>query len=281
MKNISAELKQHLASDNVTIATCWKMTRRDSTVMGFTDHDEDIVFDGVTYEAKSGFTPTAISTNSDLATDDLDINGMLDSDSISEADIMAGIYDFAEIEIFQVNYNDLTQGALLLRKGWMGEVNISNNKFSAELHGLTDRYRQTIGELYSPSCRAILGDARCKVDLGPFTVTGTITAVTSNSVFEDNTRAEAAGYFGQGEITFTSGNNNGLSMEVKLFGLGGDIITVLPMPYDVQIGDSYSMVAGCDKTFKTCKEKFDNAINFRGEPHVPGTDQLLKTSGTT
>jgi uncharacterized phage protein (TIGR02218 family) len=281
MKTISAELQAHLESDDLSIATCWKLTRTDNTIMGFTDHDKDHVISSVTYEASTGFTPTAVKGNSSMSSDNLDVNGMLDSASISEDDIMAGLYDFAEIEIFQVNHQDLTQGALMLRKGWLGEVSMRNNQFSAEVRGVTDSYNQTIGELYSPSCRAVLGDARCKVALAGFTVTGTITTVTSNRIIEDSTRTEASGWFSGGEITFTSGANNGLKMEVKEYVVGSDIVLVLPMPYDIQIGDSYSMIAGCDKTLGACKDKFSNILNFRGEPTVPGTDKILKTSSTS
>lgn len=280
MKNVSAELQAHLASESVTLATCWKLTRTDNVVMGFTDHDTDLVIDAVTYEAASGFTPSAVATNANLASDNLDLQGLLDSEGITEEDIMAGLYDFAEIEIFQVNYKDLTQGVLHLRRGQLGEVSLKNHQFTAEVRGLNESLNQKVGNLYSPLCRAILGDARCKVNLAAFTVTGTVTGVTNNRIFTDENRGEDTGWFNFGTITFTSGNNNGLTMEVKEFIAGGDIILVLPMSFAVRAGDTYSMVAGCDKTPATCKAKFNNILNFRGEPDVPGTDHILKTSGT-
>ncbi len=280
MKTISNELKMHLAGEVVTLATCWKLALTNGTVMGFTDHDRDINFESILYKAATGFTPTAIRNSADLAVDNLDIEGMLDSSAITDEDINAGLYDFAEIEIFQVNYTDLTQGSLKLRRGWIGEVTLGRGQFIAEVRGLTQRLSKTIGDLFSPSCRANLGDIKCGVDLAPFTKTGTITSVTDNRVFADSGRTEVAGFFDFGKITFTSGNNNGLSMEVKVFSAGGDMELMLPMAYDVQIGDNYSIIAGCDKTFDTCKNRFNNVINFRGEPHVPGTDEIFKTAGT-
>lgn len=279
MKIISSELQNHLDGEVTTLATCWKLSIANGSVMGFTEHDSDIIFETVTYLASSGFTPTVVENSSDLSVDNLNLEGLLDSATIKEADIMAGIYDFAEIEIFQVNYKDLSQGSLKLRRGWLGEVSMGKNQFVAEVRGLTQKLSKTIGDLFSPSCRADLGDARCQVNLTPFTKTGNITSVTGNSVFQDTVRTEAAGFFDFGKITFTSGNNNGLSMEVKEY-TTGSITLVLPMPYDVQVDDAYTIEAGCDKTFETCKNRFDNVINFRGEPHVPGTDQILKTSGT-
>src|SRR5208282_3466283 len=211
MKTISDALAAHIAGEVTTLATCWKLTRRDTTVFGFTDHDQDITFDSITYVAATGFTPSAVQTTGSLAVDNLDVDGMLSSGSITEADILAGLYDFAEIEIFQVNYSDLTQGSLQLRRGWLGEVTFYKQQFVAEVRGLTQSLSQTMGQLYSASCRATLGDSRCKIN----TATGGITAVVSNIQFTDSARTEATNNFTFGTITFTSGANNGLSMEIK------------------------------------------------------------------
>ncbi|MEK6746868.1 MAG: DUF2163 domain-containing protein [Rickettsiales bacterium] len=280
MKQISSALATHIAGEVTTLATCWKLTRRDSVVFGFTDHDGDITVDSVNYKAESGFTPSAIQNSASLSVDNLDIEGMLSAGNITEADIMAGLYDFAEIEIFQVNYNDITQGKLKLRRGWLGEVSLVNQQFVAEVRGLTQRLSQTIGELYSASCRATFADLRCKINPASYTVTGTVSSVTSTREFIDSSRAETSGLFNFGKITFSSGANNGLSMEVKEFINGGRISLVLPMPYSINAGDNYSMVQGCDKTLETCANQYNNVINYRGEPHVPGLDSMLETAGT-
>ncbi len=279
MKTISNELTAHLAQEVTTLAHCWKLTRRDNVVMGFTSHDKDLIISGVTYAAATGFTPTAISGSSSLAVDNLDIEGMLSSGAISEDDILAGIYDFAEIELFLVNYEDLSQGIMKLRRGWLGEVKLSGQQFVAEVRGLTQRLSQQTGELYSPSCRAELGDSRCKVNLATYTVTGSVTSVTSQQIFVDSSRSEAADTYAFGKITFTGGANNGLSMEVKEFA-NSQLVLALPMPYAITVGDTYSLIRGCDKTLDTCENIFANAVNFRGEPHVPGIDRVLETAGT-
>lgn len=279
MKNISAELQAHLAQECTTLATCWHIARRDGEVLGFTDHDQNMVVDGVTYLAKTGFTPTAVESRANLAVDNLDIEGVIDAEIIREEDIHAGKYDYAEITIFMVNYENVTQGKLALRRGWMGEVALNRGQFVAELRGLSQQLSQVIGELYSPLCRAQLGDARCKISLAAYTVTGTVTAATSRLICEDSGRTEEAGYFNSGKITFNSGANEGISMEVKSF-FEGQLILSLPMPYAIQVGDGYTLVAGCDKTLETCKATFENVVNFRGEPHVPGTDRMLETAAT-
>jgi uncharacterized phage protein (TIGR02218 family) len=279
MKSISTELKTHLAGEVTTLATCWKLTRKDAVVMGFTDHDKDLIIEGVTYKAASGFTPTAIANSADLSVDNLDVEGMLDDTSITEADILAGKYDFAAIEVFAVNYEDLTQGALQLRSGWLGEIAMKNNRFTAEVRGLMQKLTQNIGELYSPSCRAQLGDARCGVNLTGFTFTGTVTGVTDRLIFDDSSRTESAGTFTFGNVTFMSGANSGISMEVKEY-TQGRMILALPMPNAITIGDNYTIQRGCDKTLTTCRDVFSNVVNFRGEPHVPGIDKMLETAST-
>jgi len=283
MKQISSQLAAHLAGEVTTLATCWKLTRRDTTVFGFTDHDQDIVYSGITYKAATGFTPSAIQNSGSLKVDNLDVEGMISAGSITEVDILAGLYDFAEIEIFQVNYTDLTQGDLKLRRGWLGEVSLYKQQFVAEVRGLTQCLSQNMGELYSASCRATLGDSRCTVTLSSYTVTGSVTSVSSNLQFTDTSRTEVNDIFSSGKITFSSGANNGISMEIKQYintGSGGQLTLVLPMPYTIQVSDTYSLSQGCDKTLSTCFSRFNNVVNFRGEPLVPGLDRMLETAGT-
>jgi uncharacterized phage protein (TIGR02218 family) len=279
VKNVSTALAAHLAAETTSLATCWKLTRRDATVMGFTDHDRDITLDGVTYKAATGFTPTATASDDSLAVDNLDVEGMLASGSLTESDILAGKYDFAEIEVFLVNWSDLTQGKLILRTGWLGEVTLQRNRFTAEMRGLTQPLAATLGEVYSPSCRAQFGDARCKIDLASRTVTGSVTSASSRQLFSDTARTESAALFTFGTLTFTSGANAGVSMEVKEY-TQGTLLLALPVPYGIAAGDTYSLTQGCDKTFATCCNRFGNAVNFRGEPHVPGLDRMLQTAGT-
>ena len=284
MKQISTSLQTHLLGEVTTLATCWKLTMRDAEVMGFTDHDQDIMFNGLTYKASTGFTPTAIDNSSSLSVDNVDVQGTLSSANITEADILAGKYDFAEIEIFQVNYKDLTQGSLKIRRGWLGEVSWQKQQFVAEVRGLTQRLSQVIGELYSPACRATLGDNRCKVTLASHTVTGSVTTVISNQEFKDTARIEDSGLFNFGIISFTGGANAGLSMEIKEYirvtGGAGHLSFVLPLPHALAIGDTYSLIKGCDKTLTICANRFNNIANFRGEPSVPGLDRMLETAGT-
>ncbi len=279
MKNISSELAAHFEGGLTTLATCWRVTRQDGVEVGFTDHDELIMFDGLDYDSIAGFTPTTVESKSNMSVDNMEIEGQTFPSKITEADLLAGLYDFAEVEIFIVNYEDLTQGRLVVKRGWLGEVTLNKQMFQAEVRGLTQHLSQTIGEVFSPSCRAILGDSRCKVALGGLTVSAAVTEVTNNQTFKATVLTEDAGWYTGGEVIWTSGNNEGRRMEVKEFA-DSQVVLALPMGKSIQVGDDFDIIAGCDKTRETCINKFNNIINFRGEPDVPGVDKLLTTAGT-
>lgn len=461
MKITSGALRAHLAQPYQTMCTCWLIVRVDGAVFAFTDHDQKIAFDceaalvglGIsvpprmvgtgmqTYLAESGFTPSDIATSDALNVDNMEVDGVLVSPSITESDLNAGLWDFAFILVFQVNWRDflLTAGTLAItsitrsggtatvttpvahglatgaqvwifganqveydgvhvvhvtnathftfpvsgtpatpatgtlkftalcgplieRVGHLGEVTIERGAFKAEMRGLMQAYTRSIGELTSPTCRVkTLGDARCKIDLAPFTVTSTITGVNSNGItLYDTTRAEPgptggvavtnvtnanpgvitvadasslienlpiiidgivgpsllngtaqvhglsgahfdigidtsntgtfppytsggtvtplggdSGYFDGGILTFTSGLNAGLSMEIKNYAPGVFVLQ-LPFPYAVAPGDAYTAIAGCDRTVPTCRDRFNNIVNFRGEPYLPGIDRAIQ-----
>ena len=279
MQTLDISLANHLAQEVTSLSTCWKITRQDGTVLCFTDHDADIVVDGLTYLASSGITPTAVSSQLGLSVDNLELQGMLQEDGISEADILAGKYDQAAVSIFMANHQAPADGTLPLKSGWIGEMNLNGGAFTAEVRGITASLQQTIGQGFTNTCRAKLGDARCTLDLTRLTVTGTVTAATSTYQFADSARTELNDYFTYGLVTFISGANSGISMEVRAF-TNGAFQLFLPLPNAISVGDHYTVVAGCDKQFDTCAGRFNNAVNFRGEPHVPGPDKMLETSAT-
>ena len=272
MKSASTAMAAHIAGETTTLATCWKVTRTDGLVLGFTDHDQDITFDSQLYQASTGYTRSAIHTISDLSVDNLDIESALNSDTLAADDLRAGLWDNAEVEIFFVNWQDLTQGNIILKRGSIGQVELQDTIFKAELRGLTQALQQQIVELFTPDCRADLGDARCKVDLTPLTVTGAVTAASNRYGFTDSGRTEAADYWDGGLVTWTGGVNNGRMMEIGTFASGGVFTLYLPMPVAIAPGDTYSLQPGCDKSFSTCKNRYNNVNNFRGEPNIPGTD---------
>jgi hypothetical protein len=168
MKSVSAELAAHLAGPVTTLATCWRITRSDGREFFFTDHDRDLLFEGELYKASSGYSRTAIANDASLGVDNLDVEGVFDSEAITEQELRAGLFDQAEVRIFLVNWADPSMGALRMRRGWFGEVVLTEQGiFRTELRGMTQALSQRVGELYSPECRADLGDHRCKVPIHP------------------------------------------------------------------------------------------------------------------
>ncbi len=287
-KTISNDLKTHMAGTLTSMATCWRVTRVDGTEYFFTDLDVDLTVDGDLYEAASGMLPTAPAQKADLSVDDIEVVSFLESTKIDAAALRAGDFDFATVDIFQVNYKDLTQGKLWLAQGWtLGAVTINDEDFRAELRSLFQHLQQMIVELTSPTCRATLGDARCGVDLddsaGTFRHEGAVTAVGSNRLFLDSSVTESTDVFRYGKVVWADGSaggaNAGRSMQIKKYTVIGDIFELVePMPDTIQTGDQYTAFFGCDKKLATCRDTFNIVVNFRGEPFIPGNDETLKVS---
>lgn len=274
MKTISPALQTHLSKELATLATLIKITRSDAQILGFTSFDKDIVIGGVTYKADGAFQASAIQNRTALSTDNLDIIGMLDNASISDADLRAGLYDHARIDVYLCNWADVSQGTVQLRRGWLGQVKLIGGKFQAELRGLHDLLQRPFGSVYAPECRHTFGDSNCGVSLATQTVTGSVSSVADTSHFTDASRSESDGVFEYGLLTWSSGANAGLSMEVKSF-IAKQFTLWLPMPNSIAMGDAYSVYKGCDKRFATCQSVFANAIKFGGFPHLPGVDRIL------
>lgn len=276
---ISSDLLNHIAGENTTLATCWLLTRLDNTVFGFTNHDQDIIFDAVTYIAHAGMTTSTNKSNSDISVDNMEADSYLESDAITEADIAAGLYDYASLQVFIVNYNDLTMGNLIIRTGTLGEITINKQQYTTEFRGMNQNLAQVSGRIVTPLCDANLGDSRCTLSLTSYTFTGTVTTLQDNGTFFASALTQAINYFNNGKLTWTSGSNNGQSIEVKEF-ISTQVFLSLPMAYSIALGDTFSIVAGCDKTQPTCQNVFSNLLNFRGFPAVPGMNQILTTAGT-
>lgn len=185
-------LALHYVGGSTTLATCLRATLTNGTIYGFTSIDIDLEIDGVVYNASSGVTPSAMVSTNTLAVDNMEVQAFLDSDLITEGDLNAGLWDYAEIHVFEVNYRDLAAGIRREARGHIGEVSSGRNAFVAEFRGLTDAYSRMLGELYGPACRAQLGDSRCKVNLTAYTITGAVqTASIDGRVITDPARTEA------------------------------------------------------------------------------------------
>lgn len=281
MKTFAPGLQDHLDTGTTTLCFCWKLVRSDGAVLGFTDHDRALLFDNTSFEPATGFSASAIEASLGLSVDNLNAIGALSASAITEADLAAGIYDDAEIEIFRVNWDNPSQ-RVLLRRGNLGEVKRGRLGFEAEIRGLAHRLNQPVGRVYQIGCDADLGDERCGVALGDpaFTAQGSVADAGGQltSFTTAGLDGFASGWFERGKLTFTSGANQGQAVEVKrhLADLGAQSIELWrEMPNTISSGDEFTVTAGCDKQFSTCRDKFDNVVSFRGFPHMPGNDFVL------
>lgn len=280
MKSLLPSLQAHLDTGATTLAWCWRITRNDGTAFGFTDHDRDLAFDGTTFEAATGFTASEIKDALGLSVDNLEVSSALKSDRLNEDDLAAGLYDDAAIEIWRVNWADTTQ-RVLMRSGSLGEVSRSGSAFTAEVRGLAHYLQQPKGRLFQSGCDADLGDTSCTVDLTnpAFRGAGSVIAAANNRQFTaSGLDTYASGWFTRGLVTFTSGANAGRAQEVKRHTLAGSTASIelwQPMALAIAPGDDVTITAGCDKQFSTCQARFANAVNFRGFPHMPGSDYVL------
>jgi uncharacterized phage protein (TIGR02218 family) len=280
VKSLSTELQTHLDSRATKMVYCWKVIRNDGTIQGFTDHDNDLTFDSVTYEAATGFTASQFSASMGLAVDNMEVEGALSSESINEADLAAGHYDNAVVEVYWVNWSDVSQRHVI-NKGYIGEVKRHGVMFSAEMRGLSNMLQQRTGRKYQRYCNAIVGDSKCGIDLelAANKGSGTVDSVSSNRVFTaTGLTGFADDWFTAGVVTWTSGNNDTIAMEVKLHDYSGSVVTIelwQPMPADIAVSDTFNITIGCKQDAETCNDKFNNIANFRGFNLIPGPDMLL------
>lgn len=278
MRQIPVQLLNHYKGTCLTLAKIWKVIREDGVVFGFTDIDKDIEYGGITYKASTGFIPSAIETKSNFGVDNMDVQSVLNDESITETDIKLGLWDGARIEMREVNYEDLSMGASILRIGYLGEVKTGRQTFYGELRGLIQRLQTQVGRIYQPACDANLGDARCTINLDPLRVTLTITSVLSATSFTVDPASVSsfdATYFTNGLIEMLSGSNQGFKNEVAQYDkVTGRFTSYVPLPYFPQVGDTFLATPGCLKDEAACK-RFGNYLNFQGFPDVPGADKIM------
>jgi uncharacterized phage protein (TIGR02218 family) len=285
LKALTAETIADIQERVTTFTVCWRVERQDGVLILGTEHDRDITIESDspsgslqgTYYAQTGITGSNIRSGSDLDVDNLEVDGPLaelaDTTTatvgVSVIDIEAGRLDDATVTLFAVNWTDPDRGQIILRHGNLGEIRrTSEGRYYSELRGLGQRLQQQIIETYSQTCPARLGDSRCQFVIAPHVVTGTVSAVTSRLSFSagmDTTGDETTMYT-YGKVVFTSGENEGIEREVRNASVGavfGNLQVFEPFPLDIEIGDTFNLEPGCDKTAVQCR-LYNNMVNFRG-----------------
>ncbi|HTM78011.1 MAG TPA: DUF2163 domain-containing protein [Devosia sp.] len=281
MRTLDIGFADHIASGQTTLAQCWRISRSDGLVLGFTEHDRVLHFDGTDFIPAHGLDGAEAPRKLGGQVDTSQVLGVLHAEAISEADILLGRYDGAQVETWRVNWADVSQ-RLLLRRDSIGEIVREDGVFRAELRSAQQGLNARHGRIYQGLCDAELGDARCgvNVETSAFRGFATVDAV------EDRYRLRvsglggfAAGWFGFGKAAWTSGKREGLRDGVLAHSRNGGIDVLafgVAAGEWVEAGDMLTVTAGCDRRFDTCKAKFANAVNFRGFPHIPGNDFVLR-----
>jgi len=281
VKSLSPAFQAHLDEGTTTLAWCWRIVRADGVSFGFTDHDRTLAFDGSDFEPESGLTASEVRSGSDLSVDAQDAEGVLISDRITETDILDGRWDNAEVEVWRVNWVAPAQ-RVLMRRGAIGQIRRGRLAFVAEVRSLAHVLGQTVGRTFQATCDAAIGDGRCGVDLdtSAFRGTGVVIDFLRDRAFTASGLGSfAAGWFTFGTVEWTSGANAGRRTEIIAHDLtdGIAVLTLLEAPVrSIAEDDNFIVRAGCDKRMETCGAKFANVASFRGFPHIPGQDAVLR-----
>ena len=276
---LTTALEDHFEGALTTLAVCYDVTLRDGTVLRYTNHDVAIVYGGNTYGTSDTSKISALEKTSSGAADNMDISIVFSGTGITKEKIAQQQLDNAQIQVFIVNYKDLTQGIFKLVSGNIGEIKANMYGGEFQFKGLAEYLQNNIGRLYSYKCDCDqLGDSRCLLSLASFTFSGSVTFVSttdSKLIFTDSALTQPLDYFTYGTVEFTSGNNSGWIKEVKSFSSG--VFTLFDqMPNAIVAGDAFTVIGGCDRYPDTCKTKFDNYVNYQGCPDLPGRDEIIQ-----
>lgn len=257
-----------------------------------TDHVRDLVIGANTYKTDTGYQFSGTASEDNMSPGVLDLSGVASAAGIDIDQIVSGVFDGARCYAFATTWNNPIADEEEIGVAILGKTKLEDDRYTIEMMMLGDALNQTVGKNYTANCQKPFGGqeyAGCKIALGPITVTGTLTAVTSNSVFRDSTRAEVDDYFGEGKISFTSGSNAGLNpIKIKSHAADGTITTHEAFHYPVQVGDAYTLTPGCRHRLEDCRDKWEpilltgkgNVDNFDGFSFVATTSAYTQIGGT-
>lgn len=285
MKQIPIALQSHLQQPATTWCFLMRVAcvgRWAGTVMGFTTLDADLEYDdgkgGVRYRSDNGFKPDRLQTAADFSVGNTDMSGWVTADGITAQDVAAGMFDYAEVTVYRVNYMDLTQGHELVLFGTCGQTKTHQDAWTTEFRSLMQQAKQTISTVYSLTCRAEYGDSKCQMAFVWESATVADIGSDPRRMITSSGLAHADGYFDLGVIEWLTGRNSGLQSEVDEFLDNGDIRLSLPTGFPISEGDTFRIRQDCDKAFATCKAK-GNVLQFRGEHLTPVADTAISAPG--
>ena len=258
-----------------SVALCWTMERPDGAGIALTSHDSAIDREGVAFCAAPGMTPAAFGRGLGLDPDSGEVQGVVTSTGIAEADLALGRWDHAAIQLSAHDWSDDNRTPLDLLAGQLGEVSIGSEGFSAELNGAAARLQRPVCPATSPHCRAELGDKRCRVDLAGRSLVARVVSQEGDELALEDAVEER---FLLGRLRYLRGANCGI--QTVILAVSENRLRLRDLPRGpVAPGCLVELREGCDKRFTTCVDRFANAANFRGEPHLPGNDLLTRYPG--
>ncbi|MEL7124585.1 MAG: DUF2163 domain-containing protein [Pseudomonadota bacterium] len=270
----------HAATGLTTLCRAWAIERADGQSFGFTDHDRDLRFDGITFRADTGLTAAALAQSTGLSVDNTEALGALSDASVREDEIEAGRFDGAEVQAWVVNWADVDIRWLQFR-GTIGEIRRSGGAFHAELRGLTEALNRPLGRIYQKPCTAVLGDGQCRfaLDTPGYVHKGQPDRVIDGRVFEwDDLAGFEVGWFQRGRLDVLDGGAAGLWGSIKSDRFVDNVRRIElwePVRYQITADATVRLIAGCDKRLDTCRFKFNNILNFQGFPDLPNEDWVM------
>lgn len=285
MRTISGNLLAHLQEPVTTLCLCFKITREDGQIFRFTGHDRSLTIGGETYVFNVSFSSSQMDSKSGLSVDNAELTLPLVSGYVTKTDVIAGLFYRSSLDVFWVNWNDVTMGVIYEAKGWrLGKAILKEHKVIFEVRSLASFLNAPIVDVISPDCPYVFGlnddyRSHCPANLDSYKSTGSTTSVDTSEpqrIFTDSGRGETSNVYSYGKITWTSGNNSGYSMEIENYNTSTKQITLLfDMPYPIEVGDAYDIWQGCDKSWTRCNS-LGYQLDFGGEPYVPSKDKALQ-----
>jgi uncharacterized phage protein (TIGR02218 family) len=269
-----------LAGPLTSVAYGWRLERRDGVTLGFTSHDQDVVVDGLLLRASPGMMPSSITESMGLDVDGLDVRGALTADAIRADELQAGRWDGTRLSIFLFDWAEPAAGQRMLAIGELGAISLSGDSFEAEFKGPAAKLDRAVAPYTSPSCRAEFCSAACGLNAARFSRVALVASVANGAVTLAAASPMAIDAFAFGKLRWLDGQNCGLWSEV-ISNDATKLTLINAPPFPVTANSRVILFEGCDKTIATCATRFANAINFRGEPYLPGNDLLTRYPGAS
>lgn len=286
MKTLDSAFLGALNAQARTVTRCVRIERRDGQVFGLTELDQDLIIDGVTYRSVNGFSPTAIAFDLSFQANNVELSGLI-NEEITLTDLRLGFFDYAQVQVFLVNYLDLPSSLttnppklLLFPVRVIGKVTYSDGQYTAEMMGFSRFLNAKIPRATSPNCRYSFGVnqgySKCAVNVDNFGVNLTVTDGRNQLSFFANWTGDDDRFTG-GKIIWTSGPNEGIIVGIiKQLGTNFFLNEPLPVTPDFIEGEpqNFKALPSCQKTLNACRS-FNNQINFGGEDNIPGLDAYI------